>query len=89
MDPKLAEIVAFLNRSHLRATYGAVAEILGVAPRSMGTRLGPRHIEASWIVNAETGLPTGYSPSEIHPDLTTSSPLIRTGDDLRERMQRH
>ncbi len=88
MEPKLADIVAFLNKNHVRATYGAVAQILGVAPRSMGARLGPRHIEASWIVSAGTGLPTGYSPSEIHPDLNTSSPLIRTGDDLRERMQR-
>ena len=88
MDPELAEIVTFLNNSRVRATYGAVAEILGVVPRSMGARLGPRHIEASWIVSAATGLPTGYSPAEMHPDLRPSSPLIRTGDDLRERMQR-
>jgi hypothetical protein len=88
MDPTLAEIITFLNENRLRATYGAVAEILGVVPRSMGARLGPRHIEASWIVSAETGFPTGYSPTEIHPDLRTSSPLIRTGDDLRDRMQR-
>jgi hypothetical protein len=88
MDPKLAEIITFLNDNRVRATYGAVAEILGVIPQSMGARLGPRHIEASWIVSAETGLPTGYSPTEIHPDLRSSSPLIRTGDDLRDRMQR-
>ncbi len=88
MDPKLAEIITFLNENRVRATYGAVAEILGVVPRSMGARLGPRHAEASWIVSAETGLPTGYSPTEIHPDLRSNSPLIRSGDDLRERMQR-
>jgi hypothetical protein len=88
MDPTLDEIITFLNNSRVRATYGAVAEILGVVPRSMGARLGSHHVEASWIVSAATGLPTGYSPTEIHPELRTSSPLIRTGDDLRERMQR-
>jgi len=88
MDPTLAQIITFLSKSRVRATYGAVAEVLGVVPRSMGARLGPHNIEASWIVSAETGLPTGYSPTEIHPDLTTNSPLIRTGEDLRERMQR-
>jgi hypothetical protein len=87
MDPKLAEIITFLNHNRVRATYGAVAEVLGVVPRSIGARLGPRHMEASWIVSAATGLPTGYSPTEIHPDLRSTTPLIRTGDDLRERMR--
>ena len=88
MDAKLAEIILFLNENKVRATYGAVAEILGVVPRSMGARLGPRHPEASWIVNADTGLPTGYSPTEIHPEVLTSTQLIRSAAALRERMQR-
>ena len=45
MDPALDEIITFLNKSRVRATYGAVAQILGVVPRSMGARLGRHNIE--------------------------------------------
>jgi len=38
----LDEILAFLNDEQVRATYGAVAEVLGVIPRSMGARLGTK-----------------------------------------------
>ena len=38
----LPEILRFLNQEQLRATYGAVAEVLGVIPRAMGARLGRR-----------------------------------------------
>jgi hypothetical protein len=86
-DPKLAAIVRFLNEHKVRATYKAVAEVLGVLPISMGRRLGPHYQEASWIVNAKTGLPTGYARADIHPDVLTSTVLIRTGAELRRRMQ--
>jgi hypothetical protein len=88
IDPRLEAIIRFLNDNKIRATYGAVAEVLGVVPRSMGARLGPHHQAASWIVNADTGLPSGYSSEHIHPDLTLTSPLIRKGTELAERMQR-
>jgi hypothetical protein len=54
MDPRLADIIRFLHQERVRATYGAVAGVLGVVPQSMGARLGPHTIEASWIVNAKT-----------------------------------
>jgi len=88
MDPKLAEVIRFLNDHKIRATYGAVAELLGVLPISMGARLGPHTPEASWIVSADTGYPTGYSPTEVHPDVLTSTQLIRTGVELSARMER-
>ena len=46
MDPRLGEIIRFLNQAKVRATYGAVARVLGVVPQSMGARLGPHTIEA-------------------------------------------
>jgi hypothetical protein len=55
-DVSLDEILQFLNHDKVRATYGAVAEVLGVIPRSMGARLGTRRPEASWIVSASNGL---------------------------------
>ncbi len=88
MDPRLGEIIRFLNQAKVRATYGAVARVLGVVPQSMGARLGPHTIEASWIVNAKTGWPTGYAADEIHPDLTSNPEIITTSEGLRRRMKR-
>jgi hypothetical protein len=86
MDAKLEAVIRFLNEKKVRATYGAVADYLGVRPISMGRRLGDRHVAASWIVNGNTGRPTGYAEGEIHPDVLTSTELIRSGADLATRM---
>jgi hypothetical protein len=78
----------FLNGEQVRATYGAVAEVLGVIPRSMGALLGPRRPEASWIVSAENGLPTDYSPDEWHPALLSNGDIITNGRTLILRMSK-
>ena len=87
MDPKLDEIIQFLNHAQIRATYGAVAACLGVAPISMGARLGPRQLQASWIVRAETGLPTGYAAHELHPALRNKTEIIDDGPELERRVE--
>ena len=81
----LSEILEFLNEEQIRATYGAVADVIGVVPRSMGALLGPHTPEASWIVNAATGLPTDYSQNETHPALLRSSDIITSGIALTLR----
>jgi alkylated DNA nucleotide flippase Atl1 len=81
-DTSLPEILEFLNDARTRATYGAVAQVLGVPPRSIGAMLGARRPEASWVVNAETELPTDYEQSDWHDDLLASSDVIRTGHEL-------
>lgn len=88
MDLALEEIVRFLNAKEIRATYGAVAEVLGVVPRSVNSSLlGSPRQEVSWIVNAGTGLPTGYADADLHPALRKNGEVIRTGTELRERIQ--
>jgi hypothetical protein len=82
----LDEILRFLNDAKVRATYGAVAEVLGVPQRSMGTRLEPRRPETSWIVSAENGLPTDYSQDEWHPELLSSGEIITKGTVLVLRL---
>jgi hypothetical protein len=82
MDTELADVIRFLSAHKIRATYGAVAELLGVLPISMGARIGPHTLDASWIVSGESGLPTGYAPTETHPDVLTSTRLIRSGAEL-------
>ena len=78
----LEEIVDLLDRHGRRATYGAVAAVLGHSPRSLlrGRERGRRF---SWIVNRETGMPTGYSEELIDPRLKESGPVIVTDGELR------
>jgi hypothetical protein len=85
-DPRLDEILRFLNEEQIRATYGAVAAVLGVIPQSIGARLGSRRAAASWIVNSQSGLPTGYQAGEIHPALFSKNSIIKSGDELQRRM---
>jgi alkylated DNA nucleotide flippase Atl1 len=82
----LADVLAFLNRAKVRATYGAVAEVVGVPARSLGGLLGERRTEASWIVSAATGLPTDYSAGDVHPDLLASADVISSGRELLLRL---
>jgi hypothetical protein len=87
-DVSLDEILQFLNHDKARATYGAVAEVLGVIPRSMGARLGTRRPEASWIVSAANGLPTDYSEDEWHPALLGQRDIISSGRMLALRLSK-
>jgi hypothetical protein len=87
-DVSLEDILEFLNAEQVRATYGAVADVLGVIPRSMGARLGLRRPEASWIVNAFNGLPTDYSQDEWHPALLSQGEIISSGPTLLLRMSK-
>lgn len=76
------EILHTLGTSRRRATYSAVAEYLGVHRRSVAKLLGSRRPEASWIVSARTGLPSGYLQTEMHPNLKDDPRIIRTGREL-------
>ena len=84
----LEDILRFLNEEQVRATCGAVAEVLGVIPRLMGTRLGPHRPEASWIVNAFNSLPTDYSEDEWHPQLLSNADVISSGRMLALRLSK-
>ena len=77
----LDEIVDQLDQHGQRATYGAVARLLGHSPRSLlkGRDRGRRF---SWIVNRETGLPTGYSDDQIDPRLRDSGVVLTDYGEL-------
>jgi hypothetical protein len=76
------EILRFLNKHEIRVTYGAVGGAIGVIARSVSARLGHRRPEASWIVSADSGLPTGFGCAEMHPALFRRAAIIRTTDQL-------
>ena len=87
MIPTVEQILDFLNTERVRATYGAVAEVLGITPRSVGVQLGSRRPKASWVVNAGTGEPTGYDAEERHSLLYEHAEIIGTGAELLRRMR--
>jgi hypothetical protein len=78
----LEDIVDLLDRHGRRATYGAVAAVLGHSPRSLlkGRDRGRRF---SWIVNRGTGMPTGYPEDQIDPRLKNSWAVIASDAELR------
>src|SRR4051794_13058699 len=57
-DPDLDDILERLERHHQRATFGAVAGLLGREPLTLFDGY-PRTPRTSWVVSKSTGLPTG------------------------------
>ena len=78
----LDQIVDMLDQHGQRATYGAVARLVGHSPRSLlkGRERGRRY---SWIVNRETGRQSGYAEDQIDPRLANSGPVIATDTELQ------
>jgi hypothetical protein len=80
---ELDEIVERLERYRQRATYGAVAGLLNRDPYTLfnGYPYTPRN---SWVVRKSDGLPTGYHPQQLHPDLRKNSGIIQTTEELKK-----
>ena len=74
-------IVDELERFHQRATYGAVASLLKRAPRNL-MQGRSRSVRDSWIVSGNTGLPTGYEPGQMDPEIKSREAVIRSANDL-------
>ena len=81
--PNMDNVIDALDRGRQRATYGAVAALLGTSPRTLmkGRQRDARH---SWVVSHKNGAPTGYTPEITHPELLTNSRIIGTRDELEE-----
>jgi small subunit ribosomal protein S16 len=81
--PDLDSVLETLDSKLQRATYRAVAGVVGSTPQNV-MQGRPRTPENSWVVNGKTDLPTGYSPEQMHPDLKAHKDIIETADNLRE-----
>lgn len=70
-----------LDTARQRATYGAVAAVVGVSPRALmsGRERNQRH---SWVVNLKSGLPTDYPVELTHAELTSNAAIIKSKDEL-------
>ncbi len=76
-DLNLCDILKFLNVVQIRATYGAVAEVLGDRlARGPWRDLGTPRPYTSWIVRKRDGLPSGYTKEQYHPCLFRTDKVI-------------
>ena len=80
-------IIALLDRYRVRATYGAVAAIVGEPAMFLMNNL-PRTPLNSWVVNQDTHLPTGYTEAERHPDLLKNKLVLDTKQKLHDWIER-
>jgi hypothetical protein len=91
----LDEIIKQLNARKQRATYGAVAKLVGVSPSELMAGR-PRDPTNSWVVAATTssrtgsqrGYPTGYAINQIDPECRRqirqgSASIIQDAEVLR------
>ena len=82
-DDRMEGILDALDLARQRATYGAVAAALGKSPRMLmvGRERDMRH---SWVVSRRNGQPTGYEPTQVHPELTHSARVIDSREELEQ-----
>ena len=78
----ITTILAALNDRKVRATYGAVGELMGIHPKLVSQHLGTSRPEASWVVSKSTGMPTGYLDANCHKDLQSNLQIISTAEEL-------
>src|SRR5258708_4879624 len=83
----LDAVVAQLDKRKRRATYGAVAGLVGGLPRGLMAGRPKNHFY-SWVVaktsggESRRGWPTGYSSEQIHPDCLRQ--IHQGSDDIIE-----
>ena len=82
----IEEVLNFLNKHEIRATYEAVGEVMGTNPQSI--LLGDRRSRASWVVSKRTEDPTGYTAEQEHPRLRSKKDVIRSGAVLSRLLAR-
>lgn len=74
-------IVDQLDRFRQRATYGAVAGVLKLSPRNLMSGRS-RSQRDSWIVSRDAGMPTGYEPDQVHPEIKSREQILRSPEEL-------
>ena len=80
-------IIDQLDRYRQRATYGAVAAVLNRPPRNLMSG-GARSQRESWIVSRNDGMPTGYQPDQVHPEIKSRDQILKSGPELVTWLER-
>ena len=74
-------IVDQLDHFRQRATYGAVAGVLKLSPRNLMSGRS-RNQRDSWIVSRNDGMPTGYEPDQMHPEIKSREQILTSAEEL-------
>ena len=82
-DHTIDDILDLLDLHRQRATYGAIGGVVDRPARYL-TAGWPRDHRHSWVVNRLTGLPTGYGPDDMHPQLRSRPQVLQTTQQLEE-----
>lgn len=82
----LKDILRYLNDHTVRASYSAVAEILGVTVWSLVYKLDKCQPEMSWLVSDKNGLPTGYKTTNYHPRLFEKRVVLSSASVLKQNL---
>lgn len=88
MNELSGRIFELLSQHGQRATYSAVAGFLGTEARTL-MQGAPRTRLYSWVVNAKTGMPTGYKVGELDPRLLDSDRVISSVGELTDWVKAH
>lgn len=80
----LEKILDCLNATRCRATYKAVGDVIGVYHRNVRLELRNRCPRNCWIVNKNTGQPSGYTSGQMDPRFDRHSRLLTTDRELRQ-----
>ena len=83
---QVEDILRFLNEKRIRCTYGAIGKVIGKDAQWVGSHLGIRRPEASWVVNSKTRKPTGYTENQYHRDLFRTEKIIFSGIELKNAL---
>ncbi len=82
------EIIERFAKNRQRATYGALAGLIG--RQAIGVMIGlPKDKKNSWIVAKKNGLPTGYKTEDIDSRLAASRKVIDSSDELAAWLKNH
>jgi hypothetical protein len=84
---QLDDVLDLLARYHQRATYGAVGGVVDRPAAFVMTGL-PRDHRHSWVVNADTLLPTGYAQKELHPALCEREHVFKSASEFEQWLRK-
>jgi hypothetical protein len=85
----LDSVIDVLARHQQRATFSAVAELLGVEPKSLFDGYPRRSRRTSWVVSRKTGRPTGQDNTDVDPDLLKNPHIISDSTELKVWLESH
>jgi hypothetical protein len=84
LAPDIEGVISRLELYRQRATYAAVAGVVGRHYRNV-MHDQTKSFRNSWVVSKRTKLPTGYAPHDWHPELlTNANGVIETAKDLKK-----